>query len=272
MSDVAAKAAHPAAPKPSGALNRETVLSVHHWTEKLFSFTATRDASLRFENGQFTMIGLEVAGRPLLRAYSMVSANWEEGVEFLSIKVPDGPLTSRLQHIAVGDTVLVGRKPTGTLLIDSLDEGGTLWLLATGTGLAPFMAIIKDPATYDRFDRVVLSHTTRLVSELAYRDGIEALPAHAMLGEVVRDKLVYLPAVTREKFPRQGRITDRMADGSVFAELGRGGLDPAQDRIMVCGSPEMLADCQRLAEQAGFAMGTLGQPGQFVIEKAFAEK
>lgn len=261
-----------AAQKPSGALNRETVLSVTHLTDRLFHFTTTRDMSLRFANGQFTMIGLEVAGKPLLRAYSMVSANWEETLEFLSIKVPDGPLTSRLQHIRVGETLLVGRKPTGTLLIDSLDAGGTLWLLATGTGLAPFMAIIKDPETYARFDRVVLSHTCRQVAELAYRDWIEALPRHEILGEVVGDKLAYLPAVTREPFPRHARITELMASGQVFGELGRGPLDPAHDRVMICGGPEMLAECQAMCEAQGFAMGSLGQPGQFVIEKAFVEK
>jgi ferredoxin--NADP+ reductase len=258
--------------KPSGVLNHETVTAVTHLTDRLFHFTATRDPSLRFANGQFTMIGIEVDGRKLLRAYSMVSANWEEQLEFLSIKVPDGPLTSRLQNLSVGDTLLVGRKPTGTLLIDSLDAGGTLWLLATGTGLAPFMSIIKDPATFERFDRVVLSHTVREVGELAYRAFIEALPRHELLGEVVGDRLVYLPAVTREDFPRRRRITELMRSGEVFAELGRGPLDPAHDRVMICGGPEMLADCQAQCEQAGLRMGALGEPGQFVIEKAFVEK
>lgn len=262
-----------ARPKPSGALNRETVLSVTHLTDRLFCFTTTRDPSLRFQNGQFTMIGLEVDGKPLLRAYSMVSANWEEQLEFLSIKVPDGPLTSRLQHIAPGATLLVGRKPTGTLVIDSLDPGGTLWLLATGTGLAPFMAIIKDPETYARFDRVILWHTCREVAELAYRDWITRdLPAHEFLGEDARAKLTYLPAVTREPFPRQKRITALVQSGEIFAELGRGPFDPAHDRVMICGGPRMLTDCQAMCEQAGMAMGSLGEPGQFVIEKAFVEK
>jgi ferredoxin--NADP+ reductase len=259
--------------KPSGVLNRETVTSVTHLTDRLFHFTTTRDPSLRFSNGQFTMIGLEVNNRPLLRAYSMVSANWEEQLEFLSIKVADGPLTSRLQHLAVGDTLLVGRKPTGTLLIDSLDSGGTLWLLATGTGLAPFMSIIKDPETFDRFDRVVLSHTCREVAELAYRGFIEALPTHEVLGEAVGDKLVYLPAVTREAFPRRQRITELMRSGEAFAAIGREGpLDPTKDRVMICGGPDMLAECQALCEAAGMTMGALGEPGQFVIEKAFVEK
>lgn len=274
MTDApATRAAPPAPAKPSGAFNRETVLSVVHLTDRLFHFRTTRDMSLRFQNGQFTMIGLEVGGRPLLRAYSMVSANWEEELEFLSIKVPDGPLTSRLQHITPGDTLLVGRKPTGTLLIDSLDPGGTLWLLATGTGLAPFMAIIKDPETYARFGRVILSHTCRQVAELAYRDWItHELAHHEFLGEDVRAKLTYLPAVTREPFARQKRITELMESGGLFAELGRGPLDPAADRVMICGGPDMLADCQAMCEAAGMKMGSLGVPGQFVIEKAFVEK
>lgn len=272
MTDAPAAPPKPAA-KPSGALNHETVLSVTHLTERLFHFRATRDMSLRFQNGQFTMIGLRIDGKPLLRAYSMVSANWEEELEFLSIKVPDGPLTSRLQHIQPGETLLVGRKPTGTLLIDSLDPGGTLWLLATGTGLAPFMAIIKDPDTYARFDRVVLSHTCREVAELAYRDWITRdLPQHEFLGEMAREKLLYLPAVTREPFPRHERITDLMDSGQIFSELGRGPLDPAHDRVMICGGPEMLADCQAMCEAAGMKMGSLGEAGQFVIEKAFVEK
>lgn len=273
MSDVATASPAPAPAKPSGALNRETVLSVTHLTEWLFHFTVTRDPSLRFQNGQFTMIGLEVNGKPLLRAYSMVSANWEEQLEFLSIKVPAGPLTSRLQHIRVGDTLLVGRKPTGTLLIDSLDPGGTLWLLATGTGLAPFMAIIKDPETYARFDRVILSHTCRRAAELAYREWITGdLVNHEFLGEEVRAKLTYLPAVTREPFVRNRRITELMASGEVFRDLGRGALDPTTDRVMICGGPGMLADCQVMCERAGMVMGSLGEPGQFVIEKAFVEK
>ena len=263
----------PAPAKPSGAFNRETVLAVTHLTDRLFHFTTTRDMSLRFQNGQFTMIGIEVNGKPLLRAYSMVSANWEEQLEFLSIKVPDGPLTSRLQHIQLGDTLLVGRKPTGTLLIDSLDPGGTLWLLATGTGLAPFMAIIKDPETYARFDRVILSHTCRQVAELAYRDWItNGLPNHEFLGEDAKAKLVYLPSVTRAPFPRHKRITELVESGEVFAEPGRGPLDPRHDRVMICGGPDMLADCQAMCERAGLKMGSLGEAGQFVIEKAFVEK
>ncbi|MFQ3622141.1 MAG: ferredoxin--NADP reductase [Acetobacteraceae bacterium] len=258
---------------PTGALNVETVTGVHHWTEKLFSFTTTRDPSFRFENGEFTMIGLQVDGKPLLRAYSMVSANWDEQLEFLSIKVPDGPLTSRLQHIRPGDTIYVGRKPTGTLVITYLVPGRTLFLLSTGTGIAPFMSIIKDPETYARFDRVVLTHTCRLERELAYRDWItQDLPAHEVLGEEAKAKLVYYPTVTREPFHRRGRITTLIEDGTLFSDLGRGPFDPAQDRIMICGGPGMLADCRAMAEREGFVEGSSGRPGTYVIEKAFVEK
>lgn len=265
--DVAAK------PKPVGNLNVETVLTVHHWTDTLFSLTATRDPAFRFENGEFTMIGIPVDGKPLLRAYSMVSANYEEQLEFLSIKVPAGPLTSRLQHIQPGDGLYVGRKPTGTLVVSYLVPGRTLFLLATGTGIAPFMSIIKDPETYARFDRVVLTHTCRFERELAYRDWItQDLPEHEFLGEEVRAKLVYYPTVTREPFHRQGRITQFIEDGTLFAELGRGGFDPAEDRIMICGGPDMLAECRAIAEREGFEEGSSGTPGTYVIEKAFVEK
>jgi ferredoxin--NADP+ reductase len=265
--DVAAR------PKPAGNLNLETVLTVHHWTETLFSLTTTRDPTFRFENGEFTMIGIPVDGKPLLRAYSMVSANWEEQLEFLSIKVPDGPLTSRLQHIRPGDVLYVGRKPTGTLVVSYLIPGRTLFLLASGTGIAPFMSIIKGPETYARFERVVLTHTCRFERELAYRDWItRALPEHAFLGAEVRAKLVYYPTVTREPFHRHGRITRFIEDGRLFADLGRGGFDPEHDRIMICGGPDMLAECRRVAEREGFVEGSSGAPGTYVIEKAFVEK
>jgi ferredoxin--NADP+ reductase len=272
-------AAASARPLPTGALFVETVLTVHHWTETLFTLTTTRDPSFRFENGQFTMIGIPVGGKPLLRAYSMVSANYEETLEFLSIKVPDGPLTSRLMHIRPGDALYVGKKPTGTLVIDYLLPGRTLFLLSTGTGLAPFMSIIKDPATYERFERIVLTHTCRFGNELAYRNWIEGeLPAHELLGEDASAKLTYYPTVTRDG-PSQGprpwrteRITDLIASGAFFDDLGRGGFDPASDRIMICGGPEMLADCRRIAEGAGFDEGSSGKPGTYVIEKAFVEK
>jgi len=190
-------------------LTAEKVLSVHHWNDTLFSFTCTRDAGLRFINGQFVMIGLEVNGKPLMRAYSIVSANYEEHLEFLSIKVPDGPLTSRLQHIQVGDTIIVGKKPTGTLLCDYLLPGKRLYMLSTGTGLAPFMSIVRDPDTYERFEQIILVHGVREVDELAYRDMlVKHLPEHEFLGEMVTEKLKYYPTVTREEFVHMGRITD----------------------------------------------------------------
>ena len=254
------------------AFNEETVESVHHWTDRLFSFTTTRDPSLRFSNGHFTMIGLRVDGKPLLRAYSIVSANYEEHLEFLSIKVPDGPLTSRLQHIQVGDKVLVGRKPTGTLVVDYLLPGKRLYLLATGTGLAPFMSIVRAPETYERFDQVILVHGVRLVAELAYHEYLnELLPEHELLAEIIGGKLAYYPTVTREPFPTQGRITDLIASGKLFADLGVPPLDPAQDRAMICGSSEMLRDLKRMLEERGFKEGNTSTPGDFVIERAFVE-
>ncbi len=256
------------------AFFEERILSVHHWTDTLFSFTATRDKTMRFRSGEFAMIGIVVNGKPLLRAYSMVSATWEDDLEFLSIKVPNGPLTSRLQHIQVGDTLLVGRKATGTLLLDNLRPGRTLFMLSTGTGLAPFLSLVKDPETYARFDRVVVTHTCRFVAELAYRDWFtKTLPEHELLGEDVREKLVYYPTVTREPFDKQGRITDLIADGTLFRDLGREGpFDREADRIMLCGNPELLRDGRAMLLDLGFEEGNSGEPGDFVIEKAFVEK
>jgi len=251
----------------------ETVTGVRHWTDTLFSFTATRDPAFRFLSGQFTMIGLEVEGKPLLRAYSMASANYEEQLEFLSIKVPDGPLTSRLQHIRVGDTVLVGRKPTGTLLLGNMLPGRNLYFFSTGTGLAPFMSLIKDPEAYERFDKVVLVHGTRLIDELAYTQYISAdLAEHEFLGEYVRDKLLYYPTVTREAFRNRGRITDLIRSGKLFADLGLPPLDPELDRAMICGSEQMLADTKALLDGMSMKEGSNNDPGAYVIEKAFAEK
>ena len=253
------------------AFQEERVLSVHHWTDRLFSFTTTRDASLRFSNGHFTMIGLRVDGKPLLRAYSIVSPNYADHLEFLSIKVPDGPLTSRLQHIQVGDTIVVGRKPTGTLLIDYLLPGKRLYLLATGTGLAPFLSVIRDPETYERYEQVVLIHGVRQVKELAYREYLsETLTHDEFLGEMVQQKLLYYPTVTREPFVHQGRIPQLLAEGQVAKDLGIPMLNPAEDRIMICGSPEMLRDLKALAEKLGFEEGNTSRPGAFVIERAFA--
>jgi len=255
------------------AFLEEKVLSVHHWTDRLFSFTTTRDPALRFSNGHFTMIGLKVDGKNLLRAYSIVSANYEEHLEFLSIKVPDGPLTSRLQHIQVGDSIVVGKKPTGTLLCDYLLPGKRLYMFATGTGLAPFMSIIRDPDTYERYEKVVLVHGVREVKELAYHDLItQELPQHEFLGEMVRDKLLYYPTVTREAFRHQGRLTDLLESGELNRSLGLPALNPAEDRIMICGSPEMLKQLKGMLEQRAFKEGNTTTPGDFVIERAFVEQ
>ncbi|MES2943077.1 MAG: ferredoxin--NADP reductase [Pseudomonadota bacterium] len=255
------------------AFNEETVLSVHHWTDKLFTFTTTRDESMRFSNGHFTMIGLRVNDKPLLRAYSIVSANYEEHLEFLSIKVADGPLTSRLQHIKVGDSIIIGKKPTGTLLIDYLLPGKRLYLLSTGTGLAPFMSIIRDPATYEAFEHVILVHGVREVDELAYHDLVtEHLPQHEFLGEMIAKQLLYYPTVTRESYRNMGRVTDLMESGKMFEDLKLPNLDVANDRVMICGSPHMLKDLKHMLEGRGFTEGTTSKPGDFVVERAFAEK
>jgi ferredoxin--NADP+ reductase len=255
------------------AFNEERVLSVHHWTDKLFTFTTTRDPALRFSNGHFTMIGLKVNNKPLLRAYSIVSANYEEHLEFLSIKVPDGPLTSKLQHIQVGDSVIVGKKPTGTLVIDYLLPGKRLYLLSTGTGLAPFMSIIRDPDTYERFEQVILVHGVRTKDELAYHDLLtEHLPAHEFLGDLVSSKLRYYPTVTREAYRNMGRVTELMESGKLFEDLGVPPLDPDTDRVMICGSPGMLRDLKHMLEARGFKEGNTSTPGAFVIERAFAEQ
>ncbi len=255
------------------AFNTERVLDVHHWTDRLFSFTTTRDTSLRFANGHFTMIGLPVNGKPLLRAYSIASANHEEHLEFLSIKVEDGPLTSRLQHIQVGDTVIVGRKPTGTLVIDYLRPGKRLYLFGTGTGLAPFLSIVRDPATYERFEQVILVHGVRTVDELAYHDFlVEHLPKHEFLGELVASQLRYYPTVTRESYRNMGRITELVESGKLFADLGVPPLSAEHDRAMICGSPAMLRDLKHLLEQRGLEEGNTSVPGDFVIERAFAEQ
>ncbi len=255
------------------ALHQETVLSVHHWTDRLFSFTTTRDMGLRFSSGHFTMIGLTVNNKPLLRAYSIVSPNYEEHLEFLSIKVPDGPLTSRLQHIQVGDSIIVGRKPTGTLLIDYLLPGKNLYMLSTGTGMAPFLSVLRDPETYERFDKVILVHGVRQVNELAYHDYLtQELPQHELLGEMVSTQFLYYPTVTREPYRHMGRITDLMESGQLFADLGLPTPVPTQDRVMICGSPQMLKDLKSLLEQRGFQEGNTTRPGDFVIERAFADQ
>ena len=263
------------APKPAkaAAFLEERVLEVTQWNDKLFSFKTTRDSGFRFVNGQFAMIGLNVDGRPLLRAYSMASANYEENLEFYSIKVPDGPLTSRLQHIKAGDTLLVGRKPTGTLIQPNLLPGKHLYLLSTGTGLAPFASIIKDPEIYDLYEKIILVHGCRNVDELAYGDLIvDALMNHEFLGEYAREKLIYYPTATREAFKNKGRVTDLIESGKLEADIGLPKINSADDRVMLCGSPALLADMRVILEKRGFEEGNMTIPGSFVIERAFVDK
>jgi ferredoxin--NADP+ reductase len=255
------------------AFHREKVLSVRHWTDTLFSFRATRDTGFRFQNGQFAMIGLEVDGRPLLRAYSMASANHEEQLEFFSIKVADGPLTSRLQKIKEGDTILVGRKATGTLITDNLLPGKRLLLLSTGTGLAPFVSLIKDPDVYDRYEQIVLVHGCRQVSELAYgEEVVKNLQGDELFGPLLAEKLTYYPTVTREPFRNRGRITDLITSKQIFNDIGQEPLNIEGDRIMMCGSPAMLEELRQMFDDRGFSEGNHSEPGHFVIEKAFVER
>eukprot|EP01041_Mallomonas_annulata_P015022 gene15022-31873_t len=256
------------------AFLEERVLSVHHWTDRLFSFTTTRDTALRFSNGHFTMIGLRGEnGKPLLRAYSIASANYEDHLEFFSIKVPGGPLTSRLQHLQVGDTVIVGRKPTGTLVSDYLLPGKRLYMLSTGTGLAPFLSIVRDPEIYEKFDQLILVHGVREGKELAYHDYItEELPKHEFLGEIVSKQLKYYPTVTREPFKNQGRVTTVIENGQLARDLGLPALNPVEDRVMICGSPEMLRDLKHMMEERGFKEGNTTTPGDYVVERAFVEQ
>lgn len=256
------------------AIATEKVLDVHHWNDTLFSFKTTRDPSFRFENGHFVMLGLPVNGKPLLRAYSIVSANYEENLEFLSIKVQDGPLTSRLQHLKPGDEVLVGRKPTGTLVVPDLKPGKRLYLAGTGTGLAPFMSIIKDPETYERFEQVILVHGVRMVSELAYSDYIrDELPKNEYFGEEISAKLLYYPTVTREPYVNRGRVNEVITSGKIGQDLGLPMIAPTEDRFMLCGSPSMLTDFSNLLDDRGFvASPRRGEQGDYVIERAFVEK
>lgn len=249
-----------------------TVTNVHHWNESLFSFKTTRDMGFKFKNGHFVMLGLEDEGRPLLRAYSIASANYEEELEFFSIKVPDGPLTSKLQNLQVGDEVYVGKKPTGTLVTDQMLPGKHLYLISTGTGLAPFMSIIKDFEVYEQFDKVILTHGVRCTSELAYRDYIEnELPSNEYFGELVREKLIYYPAVTREPFENNGRLTELMTSGKLFRDIGLPQPNTDDDRFMICGSPSMLKDTCAILNERGFKEVRNGDMGHFVIERAFVE-
>ena len=256
------------------SLATEKVLSVHHWNDTLFSFRTTRDPGLRFINGQFVMIGLEVNGRPLTRAYSIASANHEEHLEFFSIKVPDGPLTSHLQHLEPGDPIIVSKKPTGTLVLRDLRPGKRLFMFATGTGLAPFMSLIHDPETYENFEQIILIHGVRWSNELAYHDYIEyELSEHEFFGDWVREKLIYYPTVTREPFRNNGRQTDLIRSGKLYADLGISPLNPATDRAMICGSSAMLAETSAMLDACGFEISPhIGVAGDYVIERAFVEK
>lgn len=249
------------------------VLSVHHWTDRLFSFTTTRDQALRFKNGHFTMIGLMVDGKPLLRAYSIASPNYVDHLEFLSIKVQDGPLTSRLQHIQPGDSIIIGRKPTGTIVLDYLLPGKRLYMLATGTGLAPYLSVARDPETYEKYEEVILVHGVRQVNELAYYDLFtKDLQQDEYLGEMVQKQFKYYPTVTREPFRNEGRITDLIKSGKLFEDLGVPRLNPAEDRVMICGSPEMLSDLRQACLDHNMVEGNTSKPGDFVVERAFVEQ
>ena len=261
------------APKASSAFLVETVTWVQHWTETLFSFRTTRDPAFRFTSGQFVMVGLTLeSGKPLVRAYSIASPAWEDHLEFYSIKVPDGPLTSRLQNIQVGDPVLIGWKPTGTLVLDGLKAGKRLYMLGTGTGLAPWLSLARDPEVYDRFDEVIVTHTVREARDLNYRQLFEQeLPNDEYLGDLIAPKLRYYPTVTREPFKTQGRITDLIESGRLFEDLGNPPFDPAVDRVMLCGGPSVLVDLKRQLLERGYAEGSIAEPGDFVLERAFVE-
>jgi ferredoxin--NADP+ reductase len=262
----------PAPPKTRGAFNVERITWVRHWTSELFSLRTTRDPSFRFASGQFVMLGLEVDGKPLMRAYSIASASYADELEFYSIKVNDGPLTSRLMHVQVGDELLLGRKPTGTLVLDGLRPGRTLYLIGTGTGLAPWLSLVRDPEVYERFDTVVVTHTVREIADLSYREFLtHDLPNDPDLGEMIAPKLLYYPTVTREPFQTNGRITDLIASGQIFSDLGLSPLDRTRDRLMLCGGPSVLRDLKALLLEHGFEEGSVASPGDFVLERAFVE-
>ena len=248
----------------------ETVLSVTHYTDRLFRFRMTRPDGFRFRSGEFAMIGLVVDGKPIYRAYSIASPAWDEELEFFSIKVPDGPLTQHLQKIQPGDQVLMRKKPTGTLVLDALTPGKRLYMFSTGTGIAPFASLIRDPETYEKFDEVILTHTCREVAELKYGfDLVEEIRSNELLSEIVGDKLKHYATVTREDYPYKGRITDLMESGKLYTDLGVPPLNPETDRGMICGSTAMLKDTKALLEKAGLTEGANNKPAEFVIERAF---
>ena len=248
----------------------QKVLAVKHWTDTLFSFTLERPEGFRFRSGEFVMLGLEIDGKPLLRAYSLASPAWDQELEFFSIKVPDGRLTSQLQKIQPGDQVLLGKKPTGTLVHDALTPGKRLYLFSTGTGFAPFASIIRDLDTYDKFEQVIVTHTCRSAAELEYsRFIVETTKNHEYLGELCAGKLTYYDSVTREAYHRKGRITDLIESGTMFDELGVPKFDPALDRVMICGSMAVNKDMKQLVESYGLTEGSNATPAEFVLERAF---
>ena len=254
------------------ALLKEKITEIHHWTDKTFSFKTTRDKSFRFKNGEFAMIGLEIEGKPLLRAYSVVSPNHEDHLEFLSIKVPNGPLTSKLQHVKIDDEIIINSKPTGTLVCDYLLPGRNLFLFSTGTGLAPFMSIVRDPETYEKFEKVILTHTVRTSKELAYKDLLKNLNNDEVYSEVTRNNFIYFSTVTREKWINEGRITNWIKENTLWKKVGVESFNPEIDRVMICGSEEMTSDLKKIFETLGSTEGSTKVQGGFVIEKAFAEK
>jgi ferredoxin--NADP+ reductase len=257
---------------PSASLTVETVRSVRHWNSHLFSFTITRPASFRFRSGEFVMLGMPGEGRPLLRAYSIASPDYAEELEFLSIKVPDGPLTSRLQLIKPGHQLFLGRKPTGTLVADALLPGNRLFLLSTGTGLAPFLSLIRDLDIYERFGQIVLVHCVRTVDDLAFRTTLESqLAGDPLVQDQALLQFRYVPTVTREPFHTTGRIGALIEDGTLCASptMGAGTLDPETDRIMMCGSMHMIRDLGGQFDTMGFTEGSNAAPGHYVIERAF---
>ena len=266
-----------AALKPQILPDAQTVTAVTHWTDRLFSFRVTRPASLRFRSGEFVMIGLmDDNGKPLLRAYSIASPSWDEELEFYSIKVPDGPLTSKLQHIQPGDQIILRPKPVGTLVHDALLPGKRIWFFATGTGFAPFASLLRDPQTYEDYDEVIITHTCRETGELTYgRDLIEAIRSDEMLAELIgegfADKLRYYPTTTREPSARMGRITDLMRSGEAFADLGVAPLNPETDRAMVCGNLAFNLEIKEMLEAYGLEEGANSRPAHYVVEKAFLD-
>ncbi len=270
MTEVTVMTDAQTAPKPH-LPDAQTVTQVHHWTDRLFSFRVTRPQSLRFRSGEFVMIGLlDDKGKPLLRAYSIASPAWDEELEFYSIKVPDGPLTSRLQHIQPGDEIILRPKPVGTLVHDALLPGKRIWFLATGTGFAPFASLLREPETYEKYEQVIMMHTCREVAELKYgRQLVESLKDDPLIGEMVGDKLRYYPTTTREPFHHMGRVTDNLQSGKVFADLGLPQMNPEEDRAMVCGSLAFNVDVKAILEGFGLVEGANSDPKQFVVEKAF---